>query len=209
MARGLAVLGSASDVGKSVVAAGLCRLLADAGFRVAPFKAQNLANQAGVTADGLEMPRAQILQARACRVEPRVDMGPVLLKPVTVTRSEVIVLGKALGQREAGDYFRDTGELRDVALDALGRLAAQFDVVVIEGAGSPVELNLLSRDFANLIPARRLGASIVLVVDIDRGGVFAQAKGTLDLLPPDDRARVAGIVVNRFRGDPTLFDDGL
>src|SRR5512146_587256 len=115
MARGLAVLGSASDVGKSVVAAGLCRLLADAGQRVAPFKAQNMANQAGVTADGLEMPRAQILQACACRVEPHVDMSPVLMKPISVTSSQVIVLGRAIGQREAREYFRDTGELREIA----------------------------------------------------------------------------------------------
>jgi adenosylcobyric acid synthase len=209
MARGIAILGSASDVGKSVVAAGICRLLSDAGRRVAPFKAQNMANQAGVTPDGLEMPRAQILQARACRVEPHVDMGPVLMKPVTVTSSQVVVLGKVVGQREAREYFRDTGELRRIALAALDRLAARFDVIVLEGAGSPVELNLLSRDFVNLIPARHLGAAIVLVVDIEKGGVFAQAKGTLDLLPAEDRARVVGVVVNRFRGDPGLFHDGI
>src|ERR671928_506917 len=138
MARGIAVLGSASDVGKSVVTAGLCRLLADAGFRVAPFKAQNMANQAGVTADGLEMPRAQILQARACRLEPHVDMGPVLLKPVSSTAAEIVVLGRAVGQREARDYFRDTSALAAVALGALDRLAARFERIVIEGAGSPV-----------------------------------------------------------------------
>lgn len=209
MARGIAVLGSASDVGKSVVAAGLCRLLSDAGLVVAPFKAQNMANQAGVTPEGREMPRAQILQARAAGVPPEVDMGPVLLKPVTSSSAQIVVLGEAIGQREAGDYFRDTTELREIALGALDRLAARFDVIVIEGAGSPVELNLLSRDFANLVPARRLGAFIVLVVDIDKGGVFAQAKGTLDLLPEEDRARVVGIVVNRFRGDRSLFEDGV
>jgi adenosylcobyric acid synthase len=209
MARALAVLGSASDVGKSLIAAGLCRLLANAGVKVAPYKAQNMANQAGVTADGLEMPRAQILQAHACRVEPHVDMGPVLMKPVTATRAQIVVLGRASGQREARDYFRDTGELSSVALDALDRLARRFDVIVMEGAGSPVELNLMARDFANLAPARRLAAAIVLVVDIDRGGAFAQACGTLDLLPEADRARVVGIVVNRFRGDPSLFDDGI
>lgn len=209
MGSGIAVLGSASDVGKSVVTAGLCRLLADAGAQVAPFKAQNMANQAGVTADGLEMPRAQILQARACRLEPHVDMGPVLMKPVTHTSAQVIVLGRPLGHREAQEYFRDTSELCAVALAALDRLARRFEVVVIEGAGSPVELNLMSRDFANLAPARRLGAGIVLVVDIDKGGVFAQAKGTLDLLPAEDRRRVVGLVVNRFRGDPSLFDDGI
>lgn len=209
MARALAVLGSASDVGKSVVTAGLCRLLADAGLKVAPYKAQNMANQAGVTALGEEMPRAQILQARACRVEPCVEMGPVLLKPVTSTGAQVVVLGKAAGWREAREYFRDTRELAAVALGALDRLAARFEVIVLEGAGSPVELNLMARDFVNLLPARRLGAAIVLVVDIDRGGAFAQARGTLDLLPPEDRARVLGVVVNRFRGDAALFADGI
>jgi adenosylcobyric acid synthase len=209
MARALAVLGSASDVGKSVVTAGLCRLLSDAGFRVAPFKAQNMANQAGVTTDGLEMPRAQIVQARACRIEPHVDMGPVLMKPMTATSAQIVVLGKATGQREAREYFRDTAALSAVAMAALRRLAPQVDAVVIEGAGSPVELNLMARDFVNLVPAREAGASTILVVDIDKGGVFAQAKGTLDLLPRADRGRVIGLVVNRFRGDPTLFDDGV
>jgi adenosylcobyric acid synthase len=209
MARALAVLGTASDVGKSLVAAAVCRLLNDAGRAVAPFKAQNMANQAGVTFDGLEMPRAQILQARACRVEPTVDMGPVLMKPVSSTAAEIVVLGRAVGQREARDYFRDTSALAAVALGALDRLAARFEGIVIEGAGSPVELNLMSRDFVNLLPARHLGAAIVLVVDIHRGGVFAQAGGTLDLLPRPDRERVLGIVVNRFRGDARLFDDGI
>jgi adenosylcobyric acid synthase len=209
MARAISVLGTASDVGKSLVAAGLCRLLADAGFDVAPFKAQNMANQAGVTADGLEMPRAQILQAAACRKAPQVDMGPVLLKPVTPTGAQVVLLGKALGVREARDYFRDPAPYRDVALAALGRLAARHQVLVLEGAGSPVELNLMARDFLNLAPARAVDAALVLVADIDRGGVFAQALGTLDLLPPEDRARVLGIVVNRFRGDPELFQDGI
>jgi adenosylcobyric acid synthase len=209
MARALAVLGSASDVGKSLVTAGLCRLLAGAGLEVAPFKAQNMANQAGVTADGLEMPRAQILQARASRLEPHVDMAPVLMKPVSATGAQIVVLGKAIGQREAREYFRDTGELSAIALGALDRLAARFDAIVMEGAGSPVELNLMARDLVNLLPANHLGAGIVLVVDIDRGGVFAQALGTLELLPARDRARVIGIVVNRFRGDPALFEDGI
>ncbi len=209
MARALAVLGSASDVGKSLVAAGVCRLLSDAGLKVAPFKAQNMANQAGVTADGGEMPRAQILQARACRVEPHVDMGPVLMKPVSPTGAEIVVLGEAIGLRAARDYFRDTRELAAVALAALDRLAARFDVIVIEGAGSPVELNLMARDFVNLLPARHLDAGLLLVLDIHKGGVFAQAKGTLDLLPQQDRDRVVGAVVNRFRGDPSLFEDGI
>jgi adenosylcobyric acid synthase len=209
VARAIAILGTASDVGKSLVAAGLCRLLADAGLDVAPYKAQNMANQAGVTPDGLEMPRAQILQAAACRKAPHVDMGPVLLKPLTHTGAQVVVLGRALGVREARDYFRDPGPYREAALGALARLAAAHPVIVLEGAGSPVELNLMDRDFVNLLPARAVGAALVLVADIDRGGVFAQVIGTLDLLPPGDRARVLGIVVNRFRGDADLFEDGI
>jgi adenosylcobyric acid synthase len=205
----LAVLGTASDVGKSLLAAGLCRLLADSGLDVAPFKAQNMANQAGVTADGLEMPRAQILQSRAARQEPVVDMGPVLLKPITHTGAELVVLGRALGHVRAAEYFRDTSALAAVARAALSRLAAAHAVLVLEGAGSPVEMNLSERDFANLRAARWAEASIILVADIDRGGVFAQVKGTLDLLPAEDRRRVLGVVVNRFRGDPDLFADGV
>ena len=208
-ARAIAVLGSGSDVGKSLVAAGLCRLLADAGLDVVPFKAQNMANQAGVTPDHLEMPRAQILQAAACRKAPRVDMGPVLMKPVSATGAQIVVLGQSIGEREARDYFHDTAALSALALSALDRLRAAHEVVVLEGAGSPVELNLWLRDYVNLRPARHAGAGLVLVVDIHKGGVFAQAKGTLDLLPPQDRARVLGLVVNRFLGDPELFEDGI
>jgi adenosylcobyric acid synthase len=207
--RALAVLGTASDVGKSVVTVALCRLLADAGLDVAPFKAQNMANQAGVTADGLEMPRAQIVQARAARQEPRVDMGPVLLKPVAQTQAELVVLGRAVGLVGAADYFADTSALATTAYAALRRLAAEHAVIVLEGAGSPVELNLLARDFVNLRAAREVEAALILVADIGRGGVFAQVKGTLDLLPPEDRGRVLGVIVNRFRGDAALFEDGV
>ncbi len=207
--RAIAVLGSASDVGKSLVTAALCRLLSDAGFDTVPFKAQNMANQAGVSAEGLEMPRAQILQALACRKQPSVDMGPVLMKPVSPTGAQIVVLGKVVGIKEARDYFADTSRLASIAEAALDRLAVVHQVVVIEGAGSPVEVNLWPRDFTNLRPARKMGAAIVLVIDIDRGGSFAQAKGTLDLMPELDRCRVIGIVVNRFRGDRSLFDDGV
>ena len=209
MKAALAVLGTASDVGKSVITTGLCRLLTDEGLDVAPFKAQNMANQAGVTRDGLEMPRAQILQAHAARHEPHVDMGPVLLKPVSQTGAQLIVLGKVEGQVEAAQYFDDTSALASVALEALRRLADRHDVIVLEGAGSPVEINLWPRDFVNLRAARAVDAGIVLVADIDRGGVFAQVKGTLDLVPAEDRERVVGIVVNRFRGDPFLFESGV
>lgn len=209
MKPAFAILGSASDVGKSLVTTALCRLLADAGIDVVPFKAQNMSNQAGVTPEGLEMPRAQILQARAARKEPHVDMGPILLKPVTQTGAQVVVLGKAVGHAEARQYFADTSELAAIAEGALRRLADAHDVVVLEGAGSPVEINLWDRDFVNLRAARLVNAAVILVADIDRGGVFAQVKGTLDLLPAEDRRRVMGIIVNRFRGDMTLFEDGV
>jgi adenosylcobyric acid synthase len=209
MGHAIAVLGSGSDVGKSLVAAGLCRLFRDAGLDVAPFKAQNMANQAGVTRDGLEMPRAQILQALACGLEPEVDMGPVLMKPTSPTGAQIVLLGKVLGAMEARDYFGDTARFEAVAFQALDRLMARHRVLVLEGAGSPVELNLMARDFVNLKAARRAGAGLVLVLDIDKGGVFAQALGTLELLPAADRARVLGLVVNRFRGDPRLFEDGI
>ncbi|MBN8218199.1 MAG: cobyric acid synthase [Spirochaetes bacterium] len=209
MARAISVLGTASDVGKSLVTTALCRLLTDHGLDVAPYKAQNMANQAGVTPDGLEMPRAQILQAAACRKAPHVDMGPVLLKPLSQTGAQVIVLGKAVGRQEARDYFGGRMAYREAALGALHRLASKHAVIVLEGAGSPVELNLMDRDIVNLVPAREAGAALILVADIDRGGVFAQVAGTLDLLPPEDRSRVLGVVVNRFRGDAALFEDGI
>jgi len=209
MAGALSILGSASDVGKSLVTAGLCRLLSDAGLDVVPFKAQNMANQAGVTAEGLEMPRAQMLQAAACRKAPSVDMGPVLMKPVSPTGAQIVVLGRAQGQQSARDYFRDTSALSAIALAALDRLRRAHQVVLLEGAGSPVELNLWSRDYVNLRPARHVGAALILVLDIHKGGVYAQAKGTLDLLPPEDRARVLGLVVNRFKGDLGLFEAGI
>lgn len=209
MANAISILGSASDVGKSLVTAGLCRLLTEHGLDVAPFKAQNMANQAGVTPEGLEMPRAQILQAAACRKAPHVDMGPVLMKPMSQTGAQIIVLGKSIGHKTAKEYFKDTSELAAVAESALDRLMAKHDVIVMEGAGSPVEINLWKREYVNLRPARRVGAPLILVVDIDKGGVFAQAKGTLDLLPEEDRKRVLGLVVNKFRGDISLFEDGI
>jgi adenosylcobyric acid synthase len=209
MTRAIAVLGSASDVGKSLVTTGLCRLFKDAGLDVAPFKAQNMANQAGVTPEGLEMPRAQILQAAACGLAPHVDMGPVLMKPLTSTGAQIVLLGKALGSMEAKDYFGNTGRFERIAFEALDRLKARHAVIVLEGAGSPVEMNLMDRDYVNLKAARRADAGLVLVVDINKGGVFAQAKGTLDLMPEADRARVLGLVVNRFRGDAALFEDGI
>lgn len=209
MARSLAVLGTGSDVGKSVVTAALCRIASDAGLDVAPYKAQNMSNNAGVTPDGGEMGRAQIVQAEAARQVPHVDMNPVLLKPTSDRRSQVVLLGRVLADVEAGAYFRDTAALRAAAYGALDRLRARHDALVLEGAGSCAEVNLRARDFVNFDAAHAADADVVLVADIHRGGVFAQLAGTLEILPPADRARVTGLVVNRFRGDITLFEDGV
>ena len=205
----LSVLGTASDVGKSVVVTALCRILSDLGVRVAPFKAQNMSNNSYVTLDGGEMGRAQIVQAEAARAEPHVDMNPVLLKPAGDTVSQVVLHGKPLGNRKAGEYFKDTQHLFDEARTSLDRLRGEYDLIVMEGAGSCAEVNLARRDFVNFRMARAAGAPVVLVADIDRGGVFAQIVGTLEVLPAEDRDLVRGFVVNRFRGDATLFRDGI
>ncbi|MBM4421598.1 MAG: cobyric acid synthase [Chloroflexi bacterium] len=201
------VAGTASDVGKSVIATALCRVLADEGFAVAPFKAQNMSLNAAVAQDG-EIGRAQAAQAEAARVAPRVDMNPVLLKPEGARRSQVVVLGRSSGSKDARDYWRTRGALWPVVGGALRRLREEFAVVVIEGAGSFAELNLARTDLANQRLARAADARVLLVGDIERGGVFAQLLGTLDLLAERDRARVRGLLVNKFRGDPALFADG-
>lgn len=210
MARALMVQGSASFVGKSWLAAGLCRLLRQDGWRVAPFKAQNMSNNAAALPGGGEIGRAQALQAQACGLLPAADMNPVLLKPTGEAGSQVILNGRPAGLFAAAAYYRDVRAQAWLAVEAAyGRLAAEHDVVVIEGAGSPVEMNLKDRDIANMAVAELADAAVILVADIDRGGVFAAIIGTLDLLPPHERARVKGIVVNRFRGDPALFTDGV
>ncbi len=203
------VQGTASGVGKSAVAAGLCRILRRRGLRVAPFKAQNMSNNAAVTADGGEIGRSTAVQAAAAGVEPTVEMNPVLLKPEANARSQVVVLGRVWATLGARDYVRHTPDLWPVVVDSLDRLRARYDVVVAEGAGSPAELNLRDWDIVNMRVARHSGAAVLLVGDIDRGGVFAQLLGTLDLLPPEERALVRGLVVNRFRGDRSLFADGI
>lgn len=208
-AKCLAVLGTGSDVGKSIIVTGLCRVFRDAGLRVAPYKAQNMSNNSHVTLDGGEMGRAQVVQAQAAGLEPTVDMNPVLLKPSADTTAQVIVRGKPIGNAEAFEYFRDTDVLFDKARQSLERLRAQYDLVVMEGAGSCGEVNLRNRDFVNFRMAAAADAPVVLVADIDRGGVFAQIVGTLDVIPPEDRKLVAGVIINRFRGDARLFDDGL
>ena len=208
-AKSLAVFGTASDVGKSVVVAALCRIAHDLGIAVAPFKAQNMSNNSYVTRDGGEMGRAQIVQAQAACIEPHVDMNPVLLKPASDTGSQVVLHGKPLGNREASVYFADTDFLFRNALESYNRLKERFDLIVIEGAGSCAEVNLRPRDFVNMRLAHAVDAPVILVGDIDRGGIFAQFIGTLEVLSDEDRRRIKGFIINRFRGDAALFDEGI
>ena len=203
------VLGTASDVGKSIVATALCRIFRNAGIDVAPYKAQNMSNNSGVTPDGFEMGRAQIVQAQAARVAPHADMNPVLLKPNTDTGAQVVLQGRVCTDKTAREYFGDTRRWAEAAFESLDRLKARHEMIVLEGAGSCAEMNLYQRDFVNFKSARRAGAAVILVADIDRGGVFAQVVGTLSVIPPEDRALVKGVIVNRFRGDKSLFEDGV
>lgn len=205
----LAVLGTASDVGKSLLSAALGRLLSNAGWNVAPFKAQNMSNNAYVTDDGGEIGRAQYVQSVACRVTPSVHHNPVLLKPTADNSSQVVVRGKATGHTRAAEYFGRTAPLREVAFDSLRHLIARHEIVVLEGAGSCAEVNLRAREFVNFPAAHFANARVILVADIDRGGVFAQVVGSLEVMPPEDRRRVAGVIINKFRGDARLFDDGV
>lgn len=209
LAQCLSILGTGSDVGKSIVVTALCRIFANRGVRVAPFKAQNMSNNSFVTRAGGEMGRAQVVQAEAARVELHTDMNPVLLKPCTDTGAQVIVHGKPRTTQQARDYFADTTELFGEAAQALDRLRSRYELIAMEGAGSCAEVNLRERDFVNFRMAHACGAPVILVADIDRGGVFAQIIGTLEIIPPDDRSVVKGIIINRFRGDARLFDEGI
>jgi adenosylcobyric acid synthase len=208
-ARVLAILGTGSDVGKSLITAGICRLLHRSGINVAPFKAQNMSLNSFVTPDGHEIGRAQALQAEACGIPPHVDMNPILLKPESDNCSQVVILGKVFGKREASAYFDDRQGLWSVVEESYARLARQYEAIVIEGAGSAAEVNLRKYDLVNWSVAKLADAQVVLVADIDRGGVFAQVLGTLDLLEPNERARVCGVIINKFRGDAKLFADGV
>ena len=209
IATTLMIQGTTSDAGKSALVTGLCRLLARRGLRVTPFKPQNMANNSAVTADGGEIGRAQAAQAQAAGLAPTTDMNPVLLKPNTDTGAQVIVNGRSIGTMDALAYHDYKSRAREAVLAAHARLAAAFDVVVVEGAGSPAEINLRANDIANMGFAEAVDCPVLLVADIDRGGVFAQFVGTVDLLAASERARVAGFVVNRFRGDSSLLDPGL
>ena len=200
--------GTGSNVGKSLLVAGLCRAAVRRGLTVRPFKPQNMSNNAAVTADGGEIGRAQALQALACGVEPHTDMNPILLKPETDIGAQVIVQGKRRATLKARDYARLKPELMAPVLESFHRLKSQADLVIVEGAGSPAEINLRPGDIANMGFAAAADVPVVLIGDIDRGGVIAQLVGSRVVLDPEDAARIGGFIVNRFRGDPSLFDDG-
>jgi adenosylcobyric acid synthase len=208
-AGALLVAGTTSDAGKSLITAGICRWLHRQGVSVAPFKAQNMALNAAVTPDGLELGRAQAVQAAACGIEPEAIMNPVLLKPTGERVSQVVLLGRPHGTAGARDYRRLRAELRGAVLESLAELRGRFDAVICEGAGSPAEINLREGDFVNMGLARDAGLPAIVVGDIDRGGVLAAHYGTIALLDPADQAHVAGTVINKFRGDPSLLEPGV
>ncbi|WP_299297183.1 cobyric acid synthase [uncultured Tateyamaria sp.] len=208
MTKALMLQGTGSNVGKSMLVAGLCRAAVKRGLSVAPFKPQNMSNNAAVTANGGEIGRAQALQAMACRLAPHTDMNPVLLKPETDVGSQVVVQGKRLTTVKARDYARLKPTLMDPVLDSFNRLKSRHDLVLVEGAGSPAEVNLRPGDIANMGFARAADCPVILAGDIDRGGVIAQIVGTQAVIDTDDAAMIAGFLINRFRGDPRLFDDG-
>lgn len=209
MARSIMLQGTASDVGKSILAAGLCRILAQDGFRVAPFKSQNMALNSGVTHKGEEMGRAQIFQAEAAGIEPDARMNPILLKPTGERHSQVIVLGKKVSDMNAASYHQFKTQLFEQVISSYNLLAAEYQIIVIEGAGSPAEINLREHDIVNMGLAERIDAPVILVADIDRGGVFASIYGTLALLSDSERQRVKGVIINKFRGDVTLLQPGI
>ncbi|SIS59206.1 cobyric acid synthase [Phaeovulum vinaykumarii] len=204
----LMVQGAGSNVGKSLLVAGLCRAARARGLSVAPFKPQNMSNNAAVTADGGEIGRAQALQALAAGIEPQNDMNPVLLKPESETGAQVVVQGKRLTTTRAADYAAIKPRLMGAVLDSFARLSAGHDLVIVEGAGSPAEVNLRRNDIANMGFARAADVPVILAGDIDRGGVIAQMIGTQAVLDPADAALIKGFLINKFRGDPRLFDDG-
>ncbi len=209
MAKVIMIQGTMSNAGKSLIAAGLCRIFRQDGYKVAPFKSQNMALNSFATKEGLEMGRAQVVQAEAAGIEPMVCMNPILLKPTDDEGSQVIVNGRSIGNMKARDYFAFKTELIPVIKGAFRRLSEMAEIIVIEGAGSPAEINLKENDIVNMGLAEMVGAPVLLVGDIDRGGVFAQLLGTLMLLEESEKERVKGLVINKFRGDASLLDSGI
>src|ERR1700723_874919 len=209
-ARAIMVLGTSSHVGKSLITAALCRIIADAGYRVAPFKSQNMSLNSAATVEGLEIGRAQALQAEAAGIAASVHMNPILIKPSGDCSSQVVVQGKIWGQISAADYHqRRVEELMPAVRESYQTLASSFQVIILEGAGSPAEINLKQHDIANMRMAEMADAQCLLVGDIDRGGVFASLLGTLELLNEDERERIRGFVINKFRGDLELLEPGV
>jgi adenosylcobyric acid synthase len=208
--KGVMIQGTASDVGKSLIATALCRLFSNEGVKVAPFKSQNMANNSYITLDGLEIGLAQGVQAEAARTDATVWMNPILLKPQSSMNSEIILLGKPV-ETVSGSGYRESFYKTGIGVieKALGQLRKDYEVLILEGAGSPVEMNLKRKELVNMKVAQMADVPVFLVSDIDRGGIFASLIGTLELLTKEERSRVKGIIINKFRGDPSLFQDGV
>ena len=209
MAKVFMIQGTMSNAGKSLVTAGLCRVFKQDGYKVAPFKSQNMALNSFITKEGLEMGRAQVMQAEACGIEPSVNMNPILLKPTNDVGSQVIVNGEVLGNMSARDYYKKKTELIPHIMEAYNNLAKEYDIIVMEGAGSPAEINLKENDIVNMGMAKLVNSPVLLVGDIDRGGVFASIAGTLMLLEEDERKMIKGTIINKFRGDVNILKPGL
>ena len=209
MAKVIMIQGTMSNAGKSLVTAGLCRVFKQDGYKVAPFKSQNMALNSFITKEGLEMGRAQVMQAEACGIEPSVNMNPILLKPTNDVGSQVIVNGEVLGNMSARDYYKKKTELIPHIMEAYNNLAKEYYIIVMEGAGSPAEINLKENDIVNMGMAKLVNSPVLLVGDIDRGGVFASIAGTLMLLEEDERKMIKGTIINKFRGDVNILKPGL
>ncbi|MGN0658076.1 MAG: cobyric acid synthase [Emergencia sp.] len=209
MAKTIMVLGTCSNAGKSLLAAGLCRIFRQDGYKVAPFKAQNMALNSFITKDGFEMGRAQVMQAEACRIEPDCRMNPILLKPTSDEGSQVIINGEVKGNYSAHEFYACKDDFRTEVQKAFDSLSEEYDVIVLEGAGSPAEINLMENDLVNMGMAEMADAPVLLVGDIDRGGVFASLAGTMLLFSEEQKARVKGVIINKFRGDVTILQPGL
>lgn len=209
MTKSIVILGTMSSAGKSLIVTGLCRIFARRGIKVAPFKAQNMSNNAAVCKDGGEIGRAQYLQAIACNIEPTVDMNPILLKPEGNSKSQIVLRGKVWDSLSAKNYYERKKQLWNVVIESLKSLKGEYELVIVEGAGSPVELNLKQNDIVNMAIAKYLNAPTYIVGDIDRGGIFAQLLGTYWLLEEEEKKLVKGFIVNKFRGDINLFKDGI